>query len=331
VEDLRLLADRQGERRVLAEVGVAQRRGLRERGQRGDLPQVGDRDRVLVVVLGDVGAAGAPLGHALGQAGVDRRAGVTMKREAQGAVVEVAAGSTDDHAALLERDVAQRAGDADARAAVDVDERDGARHAAVGGRAQADGAGDVRVHERVLGEHLGAQRVAEEHAAAERLPLREGRRALAVPQRGGVGERQRAAGGELLRELSVDVADARGPLGQQVPAEVGAGVGAEAGARVGVLGVAERALERAAAVRGIRGEVAVGLRLQPGLAKRRGDGRDGRRGDGRVDRGGAAAEGEREGERGGLHVTITWTGSRTNSGERTVWRTPSTEMSISST
>ncbi len=46
--------------------------------------------------------------------------------------------------------------------------------------------------------------------------------------------------------------------------------------------------------------------------------------------GGAGRAGARW-ARGGLHVTITWTGSRTNSGERTVWLMPSIEMSISST
>src|SRR5690242_17551766 len=63
-------------------------------------PQIRNRDRVLVVVLGDVGAARSPRRHAARELRIDGLAGVAVVREAQRAEIERPSRRTRDYLAV---------------------------------------------------------------------------------------------------------------------------------------------------------------------------------------------------------------------------------------
>ena len=231
----------------------------------------------------------------------------------------------------------QRARDPHPRLTIDVDEDHRARHAAVRRRPQTNRRPDLGPRQRVLGEHLRAQRIIEEHPPTQRLPAGPRRRPHAVPQRRRLRDRPRPLPGrQQLAGRPRRRQHPRVPLRQQVPADRAEAISAEAHPRVQVLRAPQRALERGAPRRR-RPEVALALGQQPGLAERRGRGlrrhARGRRGDHRDEWFAATTGHERECECEPAHaqVAIIWTRSRRNSGERRVWRVPSIDTSTSST
>jgi hypothetical protein len=192
--------------------------------------------------------------------------------ESHAAVVEGAPRPADHQRAVAHIGVAERAGDADPRLAVDVAEAHRARDAAVRGANEPDGGGERGAAERVRDEGVVAQGIAEEDGATERYPAREGDRTLTVPERRGRLQGGLGAVGER---------DGAGvPDGEEVPAGGGEGVVVEALSGVAVVGTRQRRFEAAPTVRGVI-EVATALLQQPRLApRRRSRVDDGRRGGG---------------------------------------------------
>ena len=272
VEDLRLLPDRERGR-----PDVLDGPGLREHRLVFQPPQIGDRDRILVVVLGDIRAARTPGVHSPEQIRVDEGVRGLVVRGSKRPVVEgPSRRSSRRGPARIDARVTHRAGDPERGLAVDV--REEAHPRVHGGlvRPHAQALGDRAVLERPAKRDLRPERIALEHVLTELDPLRHGGGASAVPERrGSLRDRELALRAQIRRHRGGDRDRLRVPRREQVPAFGLQRVRVEALARVRVLRIGERVEQRRAAEVGAV-EIQRGLRqhasLRPAIGGWRGDG-----------------------------------------------------------